>query len=255
MLWLELEGAVNIRDVGGIPTDDGGTTEPGRLLRADNLQSLSSADISYLVDTIRLNTVVDLRTVTEVQAEGPAPLTKYAQVKHVHHSLLPEHAWGANSGDALLTRRAQEQARYPADPTCAHYLGYVEHRPDSIVGALRAIAESSGPALVHCAAGKDRTGVVVAFALSVAGARRDAIVRDYAATGERIVAIVERLRSSATYAEDVDRVTLDKHRPRPESMAAFLDQIDARYGGVHSWLAEHGFGDDDMGRLHGKLRG
>ncbi|WP_106182534.1 tyrosine-protein phosphatase [Prauserella shujinwangii] len=253
MLWIDLEGAVNIRDVGGIPTEDGTTTAPGRLLRADNLQDLSPADVSYLLDTVGLSTVVDLRTKTEVHAEGPAPLTRVGRVSHEHHSLLPEGTWDP-AAEALLVRHRQEAERYPDDPACAHYLCYVTERPDSIVGALRAINRAPGAALVHCAAGKDRTGVVVAFALSVAGARRAEIVRDYAATGERISAILARLRSSATYAEDVDKVPEHRHTPRAETMAEFLDQLDRRFGGVPGWLVDNGFGEDEIGALRRKLR-
>ncbi|EHR50341.1 protein tyrosine/serine phosphatase [Saccharomonospora marina XMU15] len=254
MRWLKLEGAVNVRDLGGIPTEDGAATAPGRLLRSDNLQDLSSGDVSYLLGTVRLSTVVDLRTKAELHAEGPGPLTRVERVVHEHHSLLPEHAWNA-AAEALLVRRRKEVERYRGDPACAHYLGYLEERPDSVVGALRAVTRSHGAALVHCAAGKDRTGVVVAFALSVAGARRDEIVRDYAATGERIAAILERLRGSVTYAKDIDRVPLDKHVPRAETMAEFLDHIDKCYGGVPDWLGEHGFTDDELDALHRKLRG
>ncbi|MEU6644897.1 tyrosine-protein phosphatase [Saccharomonospora sp. NPDC046836] len=254
MLWLELEGAVNIRDIGGLPTDDGGSTARNRLLRADNLQDLSQTDVAYLVGTIGLSTVVDLRTASEVASEGPGPLTKYDHVAHVHHSLLPDHARDATQPDALLTQRREDRERYDGDHMSAHYLGYVEQRPDSIVGALRAIAGSPGAALVHCAAGKDRTGVIVAFALSVAGARRDAIVRDYAATAERIEAILERLLATTTYAADVAKVSLDRHTPRPESMAEFLEQVDARYGGVHEWLQANGFTADETAGLRAKLR-
>ncbi|MFC4001201.1 tyrosine-protein phosphatase [Prauserella oleivorans] len=256
MLWIELEGAVNIRDVGGIPTTDGGTTARNQLLRADNLQDLSRRDLDYLVGTVGLSTVVDLRTAKEIEAEGPAPLRKYAHIRHVHHSLLPE--GDEARPDALLTRGRERNGRREngdhGDHTVSSYLGFVAHRPDSIVGALRAITTSPGPALVHCAAGKDRTGVVVAFALTVAGAEREAIVRDYAATAERIEAILRRLRASATYAEDIDRVPLDHHTPRAESMARFLDQVDQHYGGVLDYLGTHGFGADDAARLRDKLR-
>ncbi|WP_028661823.1 tyrosine-protein phosphatase [Saccharomonospora saliphila] len=253
MLWLELDGAVNVRDVGGIPTDDGDKTTPGRLLRADNLQDLSPADIALLTDQLRLSTVVDLRSPSEVSAEGPAPLTRLGHITHVNHSLLPDHAYDGGA-EALLVRRKREEERYPGDPSCAHYLGYVEHRPDSIVGALRAVNDSPGAALVHCAAGKDRTGVVVAFALTIAGARREDIVRDYAATGQRLPRILARLRGSPTYAGDVDSVPEDRHRPRAETMEAFLEQVDRRHGGVLDVLARNGFTDDEAETLYRKLR-
>ena len=167
--------------------------------------------------------------------------------------LLPEIGKDVTA-EALLVRRRREEERYPDDPACAHYLGYVENRPDSIVAALRAIARASGTALVHCAAGKDRTGVVVAFALTVAGARREEIIRDYAATNERLPLILERLRSTPTYSGDIDSVPEDRHRPRAETMEAFLEQVDRRYGGVEGVLGRHGFGDDELEALYRKLR-
>ena len=66
-----------------------------------------------------------------------------------------------------------------------HYLGYLEERPEEVAGALRSITTAPGAAIVHCAAGKDRTGVVVALALTMAGVEPEAIVADYIATGER----------------------------------------------------------------------
>ncbi|WP_298183223.1 tyrosine-protein phosphatase [Saccharomonospora sp.] len=253
MMWLELEGAVNTRDVGGIPTDDGAKIAPGRLLRSDNLQDLSPADVTRLVEDVRLDTVVDLRSPLEVAAEGPTPLGRVSHIIHVNHSLLPERGIDAGA-EALLVRRKREEERHPGDPSYPHYLGYVENRPDSIVAALRAITRASGAALVHCAAGKDRTGVVVAFALTVAGARREDIIRDYAATGERLHLILERLRSTPTYSRNIDSVPEDHHRPRAEIMEAFLEQVDRRYGGVEEVLGRNGFGDDELDALYRKLR-
>src|SRR5690606_39936022 len=75
--------------------------------------------------------------------------------------------------------------RRSSDLPAGHYLGYLNNRGDSIVAALRVMARTDGAAIVHCAAGKDRTGVVCALALDVAGVTREAIVADYAQTGER----------------------------------------------------------------------
>ena len=187
MAWIELDGAVNVRDLGGLPTEDGGKTADARLLRADNLQELSPADIATLVGEIGLTTVVDLRSSDELASEGPAPLDGVAGVLHVHHPVLPEAGSATDAAsDVLLTRADRDRSRYPADPICGHYLGYLEDRPDQVAAALRSVAQSEGAALVHCAAGKDRTGVVVAVALSAVGVRQQAVIADYAATGERI---------------------------------------------------------------------
>ncbi|TVT27936.1 tyrosine-protein phosphatase [Amycolatopsis rhizosphaerae] len=257
MPWLELEGAVNARDVGGLPTVDGAAIAERILLRADNLQGLTPADIKLLVDDIGLSTVVDLRSTHEVVSEGPGPLRAVEAVRHVHHSVLPEAGEATDvTADMLFARRQEALARYPEDPMCALYLGYLEDRPDSVVGALRSISEAEGAALVHCAAGKDRTGVVVALSLTVAGVHRDAVVADYAATGHRISAILTRLRASPTYAEDLARRPDDEeHRPREATMAAFLAQVDQRYGGVLEYLSAHGFGPAEADTLRARLLG
>jgi protein tyrosine/serine phosphatase len=255
MRWIDLEGAVNVRDLGGLGTEDGGTTVKGRLLRSDNLQELTPGDVARLVDDIGLTTVVDLRSTAELTSEGPAPLDAVTTVRHVHLPVLPEQGTATDVvADVLLTREDQDRSRYPADRLCGHYLGYLEDRPGQVVAALRAVAAAEGAALVHCAAGKDRTGVVVAVALTAVGVRREAVVADYAATGERTEAIIERLGRSPTYAADINSQPAQEHRPRPQTMTAFLDQMSARYGGVIPWLADHGFGADDLDLLRAKLR-
>jgi protein tyrosine/serine phosphatase len=173
--------------------------------------------------------------------------------------VLPEAGSATDvAADALaVLRHDGALIRYPGDVRCGYYLGYLEDRPDQVAGALRSIVQAPGAALVNCAAGKDRTGVVVALALTAVGVVREAVVADYAASAERIEAILDRLRASRTYAADVssrpDAVAADA--PRPETMAAFLDQLDVRYGGAAGWLAEHGFGPDDVGALRAKLLG
>jgi protein tyrosine/serine phosphatase len=255
MAWIELEGAVNVRDLGGLATEDGRRTAGGRLLRADNLQELSPSDVAKLVRDIGVTTVVDLRSSNELKSEGPAPLDAVAGVRHAHHPVLPE--LGSNTdmiAEALLTKADHDKSRYPDDPVCGHYLGYLEDRPDQIVAALRTIAHAEGAALVHCAAGKDRTGVVVALALTVAGVRPQAVVDDYAASGDRADAILARLRRSRTYADDVNSKPAASQRVRAETMAAFLEQMGSRYGGVARWLADHSFGAEDLRLLRAKLR-
>jgi len=254
MPWIDLDGAVNVRDLGGLPTDVGGQTVTGRLLRSDNLQELSPSDVSRLVHDIGLTTVVDLRSSAELASEGPAPLDAVPGVRHVHHPVVPEIGEATDVvAEALLLKKAQDRTRFPSNPTCGHYLGYLEDRPDQVAGAVRSIVYDRGAALVHCAAGKDRTGVVVALALTAAGVRRPAVVADYAATAERTEAIMSRLRRSPTYARDIDSVPADSHRPHAKTMAAFLEQMDVRYGGVARWLTDHGLTAGELGLLRTKL--
>ncbi len=133
------------------------------------------------------------------------------------------------------------------------YLGYLSDGADNVVGALRAVTAAPGAAVVHCAAGKDRTGVVSALALSVAGVRREAVVADYAQTAERIEDVVAKLAARPTYAEDMTRRDVASHTPRAETMERVLDLLDERHGGPLGWLTAHGFGPDEQAVLREKL--
>jgi protein-tyrosine phosphatase len=252
--WINLDGAVNVRDLGALPTGDGQSTVAQRLLRGDNLQDLSPSDVKLLVHDIGVTTVVDLRSPTEVESEGPGPLTRVDSVAHAYLSVLPERGAATDAAaEALAMRRDGARSRYPGDIRAGYYLGYLEDRPDHVVAAVRSIAQAPGAALVHCAAGKDRTGVVVALALTAVGVRRDVVVADYVATAERMPAVLGRLRASRTYSADIDKAPDDDHMPRAETMVAFLDEVDARYGGVLRWLSDHGFAPDDVASLRVKM--
>jgi protein tyrosine/serine phosphatase len=263
-LWLPLDGATNARDLGGLPTE-GAETAPHRLLRSDNLQGLTPADVRLLVDGLGLRTVVDLRTNVEVELEGPGPLTREPGVEIRHLSLFPESGgrtdvdadavlpWQGDGADARRGTALPDAGPDPGRRAVAFYLAYLRDRPDNVVAALRAVAASDGAAIVHCAAGKDRTGVVIALALSAVGVPRDRIVADYAATADRMPELLARLRASDTYRDDLDSRPDDSHRPRPETMELFLAYLDERFGGPTGWLESAGFGAADVARLRARL--
>ncbi|MDP9115830.1 MAG: tyrosine-protein phosphatase [Actinomycetota bacterium] len=259
--WIHLDGAVNVRDLGGLPTVDGGTTRRDRLIRADNLQGLTPADVHTLLDVHRVRAIADLRTGVEVEYEGPGPMTREPVVTIHHLSLYPEAGHNTDvaalddDGVAVLPWQNDEvDARTDAPKSAGdYYLRYLHARGDSIVAALRLIAETDGATIVHCAAGKDRTGVVVALTLAEIGVERQAIVDDYALSAERIQDIFARLRASDTYAEDLAAQSIDKHRPRAHTMAELLDAIDADFGGVRVWLRSQGWTDDDASALRKQL--
>ncbi|MEO6205394.1 MAG: tyrosine-protein phosphatase [Mycobacteriales bacterium] len=247
--WLDLEGAVNVRDLGGLATADGRTTMPRVLLRSDNLQGLTEKDVAHLLGEVGLRTVLDLRTPAEVEGEGPGPLVA-AGLRHVNLNFIP--GWDPRAYDG--NRVIPHEKRYDNDMS-HFYLGYLDEAGAEVARAMHALAEPEcGTAVVHCAAGKDRTGVLCALALVVAGVSRDDIVADYALTAERIEAIRDRLTNSPTYADDMTRRSLDDMRPHPESMGHFLDRLDER-GGVQAWLTETGFGPDHQAALRDRLVG
>ncbi|GAB3622490.1 tyrosine-protein phosphatase [Mariniluteicoccus endophyticus] len=274
--WLAFDSLVNARDVGGIPTVDGGRIKSLRMLRSDNLQHLTPADIKQLV-TFGVTDVVDLRSAYEVHHEGDGPLVGHPGITFHHFSYLPEQEATdlpdhARDAESQAEEAAEEQAmvgsetvgkalpwigRLPAveveDAFASHYLSYLVERPESVVGALRAIGNARGAAIVHCAAGKDRTRTTVALALSLAGAERDAIVADYAASSERMQQIVDKLVASDTYRANLEGRPLSSHLTNPESMDAFLGYAEDRFGGVEEMLRPLGWTDDDTRAVRAHL--
>jgi protein tyrosine/serine phosphatase len=261
--WIDLEGADNVRDLGGLPTVDGRVVRPHRLIRSDSLQSLSPTDVRHLVDDLDVRAVADLRTGVEVESEGPGPMTREPDVEVRHFSLFPE---AGENTDAVAddddrppvlpwqTRKRAESADERRRGATGIYLSYLEDRADSILGALRLIAHSRGATIVHCAAGKDRTGVVVALALAEAGVEPAAIVADYADSAERVTATIRRLATRRTYAADLQSdEDVDKHKPRASTMQRMLDMLDEAHGGPAAWLRAHGWTDEDATALRSKL--
>ena len=263
--WVELEGVVNMRDLGGLRTVDGHVVVARRLLRSDNLQDLSPASVRTLLDAYALTDVVDLRTHVEVEREGAGPLRAVTTVRHHHFTLYREDApeTGIPAAERALPWETDERRARAGDanglrPThdefwSEHYLSYLATRPDSVVGALRAVAGSEGAAIVHCAAGKDRTGTVVGLALKVVGVTDDAVVSDYAASAERVPMILERLRASPAYAANLRDKTVAQQSPRADTMRVLLDALERHHGGVHAWLATQGWTPEDTERMRAKL--
>jgi protein-tyrosine phosphatase len=249
--WIDLDGTANTRDVGGLPTTDGGRTVSRRLLRSDNLQDLSPEDVRRLVDDYRVRTVADLRADIEVQAGGPGPLTREPLVAVEQLSLFPERNRGA------ATAEVPDVPPWERRPVTGRgfsglYLGFLAERGDSVLAALRMIAHREGATLVHCTAGKDRTGTVVALALADVGVERSAIIADYAASADHFDELMMRLAAS-TGSRELALAAAVRHRPKGITMERFLDALSEEAGGVRPWLAAHGWTADDHAAMQRKL--
>lgn len=239
---LSLTGADNVRDLGGLPTRDGAATRFGVFLRSATLQELTAADVTTLLD-LGLRLVVDLREPGEVEREGRGRLEQH-DVGYVNLTV--------RSGDAL-----------PADVVpdvvdidlAEHYLGYVQASAATLSEALRLLSlPANRPALFHCAAGKDRTGVLTALLLDAVGVPPEAIVADYAATAPNADAVFARLRRRPTYRY-LDRLPAHVRTADGETMRRFLDGFHARYGGTARWLTDLGADPDIVPRLRAALVG
>lgn len=242
--WLALDGAANARVV-----------VPGVLLRSDNLQSLTPQDIRLLVEEETLEVVLDLRTDVEVELEGPGPMTAEPRVRIEHRSLYPRSGGNTDlDADTVNLWPPTGPSEWPDEPRVVQaYLSYLMGRPDSIVASLRTIATARGAVLVHCAAGKDRTGVVVALALDAAGVDRGAIVSDYLASDHRIDAIMARLLSSPTYRAELEGHDPRAHAPVPGTIERLFEIIEERFGGSAAWLSDHGLSDTEIDLLRRRV--
>jgi len=237
---MTIEGALNFRDASV------GPVQPGRLLRSDTLQFLTPADIDYLVGVLGVRSVIDLRLDYEVKIEGRG-LLQHTEVRH-HH--LPFTVTGTRV-EGTATPIMQEN-----DPIVPHYLGYLESTPESVTGVFRVIAQSERvPAIVHCAAGKDRTGVAIAMLLEVAGVSDDEIVREYAAGSQNLPAVFERLRSMESYGDTVMSLPADAQLTKEESMYRFLAEVRRIHGGVSEYLVANGMTETELESVRHNLTG
>ena len=242
--WIELEGADNTRDLGGLAVAGGGRTRFRRLLRAGTLQDLTAGDVAYLTEDLGIRTVVDLRLTDEATREGSA----LSSIPAVRYFSLPLSSAGNVRSDIVADGAEMD--------IVGHYVALLESSAANIVAAARIFADDrSGPAIFHCAAGKDRTGVLAAVVLDAAGVGREAIIADYALTGQRMKQISARLLGLATYRDmrALSRGVKGAATADEESMAAFLDELHRRYGSGAGYLTAHGLSAGDLAALRAAL--
>lgn len=178
---ITLSAPANLRDLGGIPVA-GGKLRPGLAIRADDLATITEAAAAALVRD-GLSAVIDLRSELELGITGRGPLEGYP-VAHHHLPLI------ANVGSTM----PKEVSLLDHAHMGAMYTQMVANAAPQLVSALEIIAAAPGATAFHCAAGRDRTGVLAAMLLLVLGANDDEIVFDYARTGANMPAIMQRTR-------------------------------------------------------------
>jgi protein-tyrosine phosphatase len=179
---LPLVGAYNFRDLGGYPTADGRTTRWGRLYRSDALHELTEVDLKVLLE-LGLSCVIDLRSATEVERTGRGILG--GEPLHYRHlSVMQDTAGPIEDVPSLASL-----------DLAAIYLSWLDTGREALAEALRTVGDAADrPLVFHCAAGKDRTGVLAALVLAILGVERDVIVEDYVLTATRLDLIRARQR-------------------------------------------------------------
>jgi protein tyrosine/serine phosphatase len=230
---LSWDRCVNVRDLGGQPTADGRTTAMGAVVRADTLDHLTSRGWEALL-AHGVRTIVDLRATSERRTR-PLP----EGLEELHVPLLEEADFGALDGIPTMEGR---------------YLHMLERRPAAFVEAVGAVAGGFGAAVVHCYAGKDRTGLVVALALTLVGVGAGEVADDYAASHQRVQPLLAEWIDAAPTPGERWRRTYEGSARR-ETMLRTLELLETRFGGAESYLRAAGASGTDVEALRLRLLG
>jgi protein-tyrosine phosphatase len=233
---LRWDGCFNARDLGGYPTDDG-ETRWRAVVRADSLTRLTSAGRQALLD-YGVHTIVDLRTPGEWGFE-PRPFAGESNgLRYVNVPLLDAegHAAAADMASPALM-----------------YGFFLERARTGFGTALRAIADApEGGVLVHCAIGRDRTGLVSALLLSLAGVAPETVAADYALSHQTLQPLFDEWVSAAP--DDHVRERIERYRACDASnMLATLETLEREHGGAAGYLRDAGLDDDRLERLRVRL--
>jgi protein-tyrosine phosphatase len=235
---LAWEGLANARDLGGYPAAGGRETRWGAVVRSDSLAALTDAGRAALA-AYGVRAVVDLRLPDEL-ARHPNP-----------YATPGDHAIAYTNVSIL-----DPAAGFPPDTlTLAdNYLWSLDRFAGLVAAAVSAVATApEGGVLVHCAAGKDRTGLISALLLGLVGVPDETIAADYALTAELLRPRDQEWLEHGP-GERADREALAaRFAPTAEVMVAVLDGLRRRYGGAEAYLAAAGVSPADLDRLRDRL--
>jgi protein tyrosine/serine phosphatase len=241
---LRWDGCVNVRDLGGLPTEGGGVTARGAVVRADSVGRLSDAGWAALV-AYGVRRIVDLRS----PGESAGEVRRLGAVEYVAAPLYP----GDEPGDEEIWA-LWEEAASPAAAWAAVFGEWLRRYPGHVARAVVAVASApDGAVVVHCAYGKDRTGLVAALLLRAVGVPLDAVADDYAASAVSYAALVE-----AHVAEGLDERERELRRRSltapAEAVATAFRALEQRHGSVAAYLGSAGVGEAALARLQARLR-
>ncbi|MDC0071735.1 tyrosine-protein phosphatase [Gammaproteobacteria bacterium] len=229
------EGCFNFRDIGGYLNQDGKRVKKGLYFRTGRQDRMSDQDLSKLSD-LKISTQIDLRKPDEVLDQGRGPLQAMG-ANYVNIAVIPE------GGSDQLSRLVGDTGI-----SGKRYLGYLEFGPDSWLRLFKILAnKDSLPVVLHCTAGKDRTGVSTAFLLSILGVSRDLIEADYLLTNLDTARQADFIESTVGYPEGYDRKSMIAAAGVPEeALKDFLDGVELKWGSAVGYLKEIGVTQEQM---------
>ncbi|MFF8595279.1 tyrosine-protein phosphatase [Streptomyces sp. NPDC015220] len=237
----ELAGVRNFRDVGGLPTVDGRRVRHGVLFRSGHLAHATAEDAVFLA-SLGLHTIFDFRNAADRKLEGPD--VELPGVRNVNLP-LSDPADGAEfwkmvrDGDLDQLRAILDDGK-GADRMIASYRSIIKERTAEHSRVLHAIAEDSVPALMHCAAGKDRAGLSIAVTLLALGVEHEAIVADYLESNakHRRYRVRRSSTSPSAYSPEVMELLNPLFDARAEYLTAALETIEETWGGTDAYLEQ-----------------
>lgn len=237
---IPVQGTLNFRDLGGYPTVDGGRVRWGMVYRSDHLAEVGEEGWATLAG-LRIREIFDLRH----DAERDRQPSRVPPELPIRTTLLAIGGEAAGVPDVVDLLSAGGEDAFGIDFMIAMYQGLVSDHARTFATLLGHLAQSERlPAVFHCTAGKDRTGVASALLLSVLGVARDVVLDDYELStryrSERRIAVLRpRLEAAGV---DVERVRPFLSAPRP-ALEAALAAVDIEHGGVEQFLVEMGGAD------------
>jgi protein tyrosine/serine phosphatase len=241
LVW---DGCLNVRDLGGMPTEGSGHTRVGAILRADSLRKLTEAGWQALLD-YGVSRIVDLRVDSELADDPPRDM----DVEVVHVSVLPEF----DSEEWAEIDAIGDAAPDVATGTCAVYLEFLERFKDRFADAIVAIADpGDGAVVVHCVGGKDRTGLVAALVLRLAGVSVQDVAGDYALSEANLEPELSDWIDQAPTEEERHQRRRRSQTPAP-AMIGVLDELEQRYGSVENYLLSGGAAAQALERIKERL--
>jgi len=236
---VELDGVFNFRDLGGYTTRDGRSLRWRILFRADGLGRLTADDLQTL-RPLALKTVVDLRTAREIDERGRFPFETYPVAFH-HLSII----------DTTWDRELARAADLPATEFLHQaYTAMLAEGSQRFAAVFEVLADTDAlPAVFHCAAGKDRTGLLAALLLGALGVATHDIIADYALTQATMQRFLERARAESTGGRLIDAAPQVFFAAEPAAMARVLDDLEQSHGSVRAFVRAIGVDSDVLARL------
>lgn len=244
LVW---DGCLNVRDLGGHPTEDGGSTRYGTVIRADCVRQLTDRGWQEVV-SYGVRTVVDLRLHDELEADPPGDLP----VDVVHVPVFD----GIDGDYWQWINSLSLEAKDPASALQNVYLDFLTRFQRGFASAVAAVgrAADDGAVVVHCAVGKDRTGLVSALLLRLAGVSADHIAADYALSERNLAPLTESWVAEA--ADERERLLRRRLAASPrEAILGVLERIERAYGDARRYLLAGGAGEQELERARDRLRG